>query len=379
MNFIEKNTKKVALFLCLATAGSAVTTVYAASNSTGWSDGVYIKEDGKVATGWLVTEDGTYYCNEDGTPLLGWQEIEGETYFFNADGMKISGEQIIDGHKYTFTEKGNLMTGWDAEKTSYYNAYGEKMTGLQKIEDKTYLLGEDGMIQTGWQTVNDKKFYFNADGAMATGQTEIDGESFTFNEDGSLTTGWLEKDGEWYYYDANGKMTTGWFEENDNKYYFNKNGEMLEDTEYANYKFDVNGVATPIEEEEEEAPAKASNGTSGSNKNSSSNVTAKGGIANSALSQIGAYQDCTALASNALAANGIYFHGWPADYLSLGSVTSSPQPGDLIYYANGGMGMAHIAVYIGNGQAVHGGWNGNQTVVGSAYVGSGPVYIRVGN
>ena len=34
--------------------------------------------------------------------------------------------------------------------------------------------------------------------------------------------------------------------------------------------------------------------------------------------------------------------------------------GDLIYYANGGMGLAHIAVYIGNGVAVHGGWNGNQ-------------------
>ena len=36
MNFIEKNTKKVALVLCLATAGTAVTTVYAAQNSDGW-------------------------------------------------------------------------------------------------------------------------------------------------------------------------------------------------------------------------------------------------------------------------------------------------------------------------------------------------------
>jgi hypothetical protein len=39
--------------------------------------------------------------------------------------------------------------------------------------------------------------------------------------------------------------------------------------------------------------------------------------------------------------------------------------------------MAHIAVYAGNGQAVHGGYNGNQTVVFSANVGSGPVFIRV--
>jgi cell wall-associated NlpC family hydrolase len=65
--------------------------------------------------------------------------------------------------------------------------------------------------------------------------------------------------------------------------------------------------------------------------------------------------------------------------LSLGTQVPATNavPGDLIYYQNGGMGLAHIAVYIGNGQAVHGGWNGNQTVIFSANVGSGPVFIRV--
>ena len=46
------------------------------------------------------------------------------------------------------------------------------------------------------------------------------------------------------------------------------------------------------------------------------------------------------------------------------------QPGDLLYYADGGGGQAHIAVYLGNGQAVHGGFNGNETVKFSANVGS---------
>jgi cell wall-associated NlpC family hydrolase len=102
-------------------------------------------------------------------------------------------------------------------------------------------------------------------------------------------------------------------------------------------------------------------------------------IASAALSQLGVAQDCTALATNSLAAVGIHYHGWPAGYLSLGRTVSAAeaQPGDLIYYANGGMGMAHIAVYIGNGQAVHGGWNGGTTAVFSANVGSGPVFIRV--
>ena len=103
-------------------------------------------------------------------------------------------------------------------------------------------------------------------------------------------------------------------------------------------------------------------------------------IAAAAYAQIGVAQDCTALATNALAAAGIHSHGWPAGYLSLGRTVSAGEarPGDLAYYQNGGVGMAHIAVYVGNGMAVHGGWNGGTTALYSVNVGSGPVFIRVG-
>lgn len=102
-------------------------------------------------------------------------------------------------------------------------------------------------------------------------------------------------------------------------------------------------------------------------------------IAAAAYAQLGVAQDCTALATNSLAAVGIHFHGWPAEYLALGTVVSASeaQAGDLAYYPNGGMGVAHIAVYVGNGMAVHGGWNGGTTALFSANVGSGPVFIRV--
>ncbi|MFZ3416836.1 NlpC/P60 family protein [Arthrobacter sp. 3Tela_A] len=115
------------------------------------------------------------------------------------------------------------------------------------------------------------------------------------------------------------------------------------------------------------APAPAASGTAAT-------------IAAAAYAQLGVMQDCTMLVTNALAAAGINFHDWPAGYLSLGRTVSAAEavPGDLIYYADGGMGLAHIAVYVGNGQAVHGGFFGNQTVVAAAELGSGGVYIRVG-
>ncbi len=82
-------------------------------------------------------------------------------------------------------------------------------------------------------------------------------------------------------------------------------------------------------------------------------------IADAALAQVGVNQDCTMLVTNSLAAVGIDFHGWPEDYLSLGELTDTPVPGDIIVYSG------HVAIYIGDGQAVHGGYNGYTTVVSS--------------
>ncbi len=57
---------------------------------------------------------------------------------------------------------------------------------------------------------------------------------------------------------------------------------------------------------------------------------------------------------------------------------SEAQPGDLVEYANGGNGMWHVAVYLGDGLALHGNWNGT-TVIESIYVpgGSSPYFERV--
>ena len=66
--------------------------------------------------------------------------------------------------------------------------------------------------------------------------------------------------------------------------------------------------------------------------------------------------DCTALVSQALAARGINFHGWPEEYVNVpgGHVVTdgSLQPGDILIYANtggwnGGAHYDHVALYVG--------------------------------
>ena len=90
---------------------------------------------------------------------------------------------------------------------------------------------------------------------------------------------------------------------------------------------------------------------------------------------------CTQVVQQALANAGVSdaYQLWPDQYQGVyGYYTDSPQAGDLIYYNNGGRGVDHIAVYIGNGQAVHGNYNGKTVIAGAYQNGMGnPQYIRV--
>lgn len=97
-----------------------------------------------------------------------------------------------------------------------------------------------------------------------------------------------------------------------------------------------------------------------------------GGLVAAALAQLGVSQDCTDLVQNALAGIGAverrdaggYDHG-VNDFTRYGATvgyehgTTALAPGDILIWPNN----PHVAIYIGGGQAVHGGWSGFTTVV----------------
>lgn len=221
------------------------------------------------------------------------------------------------------------------DKTIYLDSYGQRVTGWLETEDNnTYYFNEDGEMQTGLQIIEDRTFGFDENGVLADGELTIDDTIYSFQKDGELLTGWNKEEDGTKYYDEKGFMTVGAKSIDGKRYLFDDNGIMQTNVTVEGYKYDENGVGTV-------------------------DASRYQMIADAALAQLGVYQDCTMLVTNSLKAVGINFHGAPYKYLSLGPTTDNPVPGDIIVY------QGHVAIYIGNGQAVHGGWNGNQTAIWS--------------
>lgn len=399
----------MAAVVCGIIATSAATTTYAMESvSEGWhgegASSYYINEDGARVTGWLNDDLGTFYFNEAKELQVGWTQLDGNQYFFNQeDGKQAVGTTTIEGQEYFFQKDGRFLTGWQENNTRFYNEFGFSLTGTQDVEgvsyrfdaegklhtgwlesrEGTYYFGEDGTMTQGLKTINDKLYFFHESGAMAQSEEiNILGAIRYFDADGTVRTGWYTNDdGDKFYFSEEGNMQFGLQDIDGDIYFFEDNGAMLTNDSAEGYDFDAYGVGS--EETPAAAPvANTQKSSSPAKQQGATNVgssASAGSVAGAAMGQLGVYQDCTMLVTNALASVGIYHHGWPASYMSLGTIVSASeaQAGDILYYADGGAGLAHVAVYLGGGQAVHGGWSGNQTVVFSAYVGSGPVFIRL--
>lgn len=417
MNFVEKHSKLLAVALCLCASGPVLSTVRAYEVQPGWhSNGevsYYIHDNHQRAKGLTEIDNATYYFDQSGEMQYGWQNVSNQTYYFDNNGKAVTGKTEIQGTTYNFQQTGSLNQGWNADG-SYYNEKGFKVaSGWVNDEGSKYYFDENGnMVKGQWMDIDGSRYYFNADGKVATGEVDVDGTTYYTDDQGILNTGWADINGSYVYYNDNGSKNTDSYKEIDGSLYaFDENGSLLTNTEKDGYVIDNNGVATvkpeevvtpaepetpavpetpaepetpvvpdtpvvddtpaveetpvvpstpapdptPVtpEPEPEPAPAPVVPETPAVPEVSNDKAAA---IAAAAKAQVGVNQDCTMLVTNSLAAVGIYFHGWPEEYAALGSWTSNPVPGDIIIYSG------HVAIYIGNGRAIHGGFYGYTTV-----------------
>lgn len=100
-------------------------------------------------------------------------------------------------------------------------------------------------------------------------------------------------------------------------------------------------------------------------------------MVSAAYAQLGLIQDCTRLVEKALGAAGIPVGDLaPMQFMNYGKVVGTPAPGDMVVQPG------HIGIYVGNGQVLSSGMNGqNQTVVHplSWLTATGPVtFVRAG-
>lgn len=142
-------------------------------------------------------------------------------------------------------------------------------------------------------------------------------------------------------------------------------------------------AAAAEEQAAQQAAARTSRTATSSSSTAASGAASAGvsgsAVANAALAQVGVSQDCVQLVRRSIAAVGLPYSGM-GSLFNLGPTVSMAQasPGDVIYYSDGGTGRAHIAIYIGGGRAVHGGWSGYNTVVAGVNIGgSAPVFIDI--
>ena len=318
MNFVENNGKKVAAILCVASAFPVVATVVAAKEEPGWH--------------------GDRYVNEDKTVAKGWQEIEGKSYYFSEDGTVDTSKTA----KATTASVSSNITGEvketvaTASQEAVKEEVQEKEVEATPVETTTEAPVED-TVETPAETPAPEQTV-----TPAPEQTETPAPEQTVTPAPEQT--------------------------------------VTPAPEQTETPAPEQTVTPAPEQTETPAPEQTVTPT----PESTPTTTTLGQKISQAAQQLVGVTDglwCTQVVQQALANAGVSdaYQLWPDQYAGqYGYYTDSPAEGDLIYYNNGGRGVDHIAIYIGNGQAVHGNYNG-KTVIAGAYVdGAGtPQYIRV--
>ena len=355
MNFVENNGKKVAAILCVASAFPVVATVVAAKEEPGWH--------------------GDRYVNEDKTVAKGWQEIEGKSYYFSEDGTVNSSKT----ESATTASVSSNITGEVKETVTTASQEAVKQETEEKaVVEETPVQTEEVKTETTETTTDTTE---TPEAPVAPVETpSVDTTTQTPEQDPTPAPEAPAAPVETPSVDT----TTQAPEQNTTPA-----PAAPEQTPEQNPTPAPEAPAAPEQTPEqnptpapEQTPAPAPEETvTPAPEQTASSLGDR--ISSSAQELVGVTDGlwCTQVVQQALANAGVSdaYQLWPDQYQGVyGYYTDSPQAGDLIYYNNGGRGVDHIAVYIGNGQAVHGNYNG-KTVIADAYQsGMGnPQYIRV--
>ncbi|RHE39460.1 hypothetical protein DW744_06730 [Eubacterium sp. AM28-29] len=335
MNFVENNGKKVAAILCVASAFPVVATVVAAKEEPGWH--------------------GDRYVNEDKTVAKGWQEIEGKSYYFSEDGTVNSSKT----EEATTASVSSNITGEVKETVATASQEAVKEETEQKAEE---------VVETPVTTTEATDTTEAPAETPAPEQTETPAPEQTETPAPEQTVTPAPEQTET---PAPEQTVTPAPEQTETPAPEQTVIPAPEQTETPAPEQTV----TPAPEQTE-TPAPEQTVTPAPS-------TLGQRISAEAQKLVGVTDGlwCTQVVQQALANAGVSdaYQLWPDQYAGqYGYYTNDPQEGDLLYYNNGGRGVDHIAIYIGNGQAVHGNYEG-KTVIASAYLSTAasPQFIRV--
>lgn len=328
MNYVENNGKKVAAVLCVASCFPVVATVYAMETEPGWHGDKYIKEDATVAKG--------------------WEEIEGKSYYFSEDDGTIEKETT---QKAVVASVSSNISG-DVQETVANVAKEAVVKEVQKQEEEK---NTQEVVETPVDNTAETQ----------TPAEEVPAEPTTPVEEVPAEEPTTPVEPE-----TPAEPSTPVEEPSTPETPAEPTTPVEPET--------PSTPETPTTPEEPTVPETPAEPTTPTNPYADLNAR----IAAAAQTLVGVTdgQWCTQVVQQALALAGVSdaYQLWPDEYAGMyGYYTNDPQPGNLIYYNNGGRGVDHIAIYIGNGLAVHGNYNG-RTVIESVYIpGGAPQFIQV--
>ena len=328
MNYVENNGKKVAAVLCVASCFPVVATVYAMETEPGWHGDKYIKEDATVAKG--------------------WEEIEGKSYYFSEDDGTIEKETT---QKAVVASVSSNISG-DVQETVANVAKEAVVKEVQKQEEEK---NAQEVVETPVDNTTETQ----------TPAEEIPAEPTTPVEEVPAEEPTTPVEPE-----TPAEPSTPVEEPSTPETPAEPTTPVEPETPST-----PETPTTPVEPTVPETPTEPTTPT-----NPYADLNARIAAAAQTLVGVTDGQWCTQVVQQALALAGVSdaYQLWPDEYAGMyGYYTNDPQPGNLIYYNNGGRGVDHIAIYIGNGLAVHGNYNG-RTVIESVYIpGGAPQFIQV--